>query len=189
MNTETTRERLMLAAERIIRSRGYSAFSYADLSEAVGLRKASIHHHFPAKADLGVALVEDYIARFREMLTDITDAEQTAHGRLARYGGIYEAGLREGMLCLCGMLAAEATVLPEQVRHRMGTFFAAQLDWLEEVLAQGHTAREVTLRGPARRAAEHVLSTLQGASLVGWGTGNPDLVARAVEDLLASLRS
>jgi len=28
-------------------------FSYADLAKSVGVSKASIHHHFPAKEDLG----------------------------------------------------------------------------------------------------------------------------------------
>ena len=113
MSTGSTRDALLQAAERLVRSRGYSAFSYADLAEAVGIRKASIHHHFPAKADLGAALVEDYIARFRDLLADIGTAEPTALGRLERYGQIYEASVRDGMLCLCGMLATEAQVLPE----------------------------------------------------------------------------
>ena len=60
-----TREALIRTAEQLMRTRGYSAFSYADLSESVGIRKASIHHHFPTKEDLGKALVEEYIERVR----------------------------------------------------------------------------------------------------------------------------
>lgn len=44
-----TRESLIKSAEYMLRSKGYAAFSYADLEKAVGIRKASIHHHFPKK--------------------------------------------------------------------------------------------------------------------------------------------
>jgi TetR/AcrR family transcriptional regulator, transcriptional repressor for nem operon len=186
--TTSTRDTLLQAAERLVRSRGYAAFSYADLSEAVGIRKASIHHHFPSKADLGVALVDGYVQQFRDLLSDIERAEATAPARLARYARVYETSVRRGMLCLCGMLVTEVNVLPDVVRARVQVFFAEQLHWLARLLAAGQTRHEVALRGTPERAAEHVLSTLQGASLVAWGMGTPETVARAAEDLLASLR-
>ena len=52
-----TRAALLDAAERLIRERGYAGVSYADLAGLVGVRKASIHHHFPGKADLALALL------------------------------------------------------------------------------------------------------------------------------------
>jgi TetR/AcrR family transcriptional repressor of nem operon len=189
MSAGSTRDALLEAAERLVRSRGYSAFSYADLADAVGIRKASIHHHFPAKADLGAALVEDYTARFRDLLADIREGEPTALRRLDRYGRIYEASVRGGMLCLCGMLATEAQVLPAELRSRIATFFAQQLDWLEAVIAEGQAAGRIASRGSARRTAEHALSALQGASMVAWGTGRPEVVGHALEDLLAGLRT
>ncbi len=51
-----TKELLLKEAEMLVRTRGFAAFSYADLSERVGIRKASIHHHFPTKEELGGAL-------------------------------------------------------------------------------------------------------------------------------------
>lgn len=53
-----TRTALLQSAERAARQRGYDGFSYADLAGDVGLRKASIHHHFPTKATLALALIE-----------------------------------------------------------------------------------------------------------------------------------
>ncbi|HIE19064.1 TPA: TetR/AcrR family transcriptional regulator, partial [Candidatus Bathyarchaeota archaeon] len=35
---------------------GYGGFSYSDLSKALGITKASIHHHFPSKEELGLAV-------------------------------------------------------------------------------------------------------------------------------------
>ena len=45
-------------AEELLLSRGYCAFSYQDIADRLGIRKASLHHHFATKEDLGVALCE-----------------------------------------------------------------------------------------------------------------------------------
>ena len=68
-----TAEQILDLAETLIQTRGYSAFSYQDIADSLGIRKASIHYHFPSKADLGVAVVDRYIARFGEALTAIAD--------------------------------------------------------------------------------------------------------------------
>ena len=57
-----------------MRRHGYSAFSYADLAVAVGIRKASIHHHFPTKADLAAALVAAYDIRYDAALADVASS-------------------------------------------------------------------------------------------------------------------
>ena len=47
-----TQDRLVEIGETLMRQRGYGGFSYADLALKAGIRKASIHHHFPTKDDL-----------------------------------------------------------------------------------------------------------------------------------------
>src|SRR6476469_3227193 len=68
---DDTRAQLLSEAESLIRTRGYAAFSYADLAEKVGIRKASIHHHFPTKEILGATLIDEYLARFEKDLHGI----------------------------------------------------------------------------------------------------------------------
>lgn len=189
MTYASTREQLMAAAERLIRTRGYSAISYADLAEAVGIRKASIHHHFPGKADLGAALAADYAARFAVLLDAIDRDEGNALARIRRYASIYEASVRDGMLCLCGMLVTEIHVLPEEVRAGVRRFFAQQLAWLTRVLAEGVARGELRLVGKPETAAERILSALEGATLLAWGMGDPAVVARSTADLIATLKA
>lgn len=178
----------MSAAERLVRTRGYSAISYADLAEAVGIRKASIHHHFPGKADLGAALTSDYAERFEALLDEIDRDEADVLARIQRYASIYEASVRDGMLCLCGMLGTEIHVLPDAVRAGVRRFFAQQLTWLTRVLADGAARGELRLAGTPEDAAERTLSVLEGATLVAWGMGDAGVVARATADLMATLR-
>src|ERR1043166_1832386 len=63
-----TAEQILDLAETLIQTRSYSAFSYQDISDALGLTKASIHYHFPSKAELGVAVIDRYAARFSAAL-------------------------------------------------------------------------------------------------------------------------
>jgi TetR/AcrR family transcriptional repressor of nem operon len=186
---DSTRDALLRAAEHLVRSRGYSAFSYADLAEAVGIRKASIHHHFPSKADLGCALVDEYAARFEALCAAIDDGHEAAVDRLKAYGTIYEESLGGGHLCLCGMLATELLVLPDGVPDRVRAFFSAQTAWLERTIAAGQTRGELNKRRTPHAGAEHAFATLQGAMLLGWVGKDPSGVARAVEELLTSLRA
>jgi TetR/AcrR family transcriptional regulator, transcriptional repressor for nem operon len=188
-SASSTRDALLRAAEHLVRSRGYSAFSYADLSEAVGVRKASIHHHFPLKADLGCALVEEYTARFEGACAEIESRHDSAVNRIRAYGKIYAESIRGGHLCLCGMLATELSVLPGDVPERVRAFFSAQLEWLQRTIAMGQARGAFSKQRSAKHGAEHVLGTLQGSMLLGWVSSDPKAVERAVEALLLFLKS
>ena len=59
----TTREQLLAAAADLLQRVGYASFSFRDLADAVGIRAASVHYHFPTKADLGLALVDWFRAQ------------------------------------------------------------------------------------------------------------------------------
>lgn len=189
MTQGSTRELLLATAERLVRTRGYSAISYADLADAVGIRKASIHHHFPGKADLGAALASDYTRRFAALLDRIDESEPRALERIEQYAAIYETSIEDGMLCLCGMLATEIRVLPEEVKAGVRRFFVQQLAWLTRVLAEGVARGELKLVGKPESTAERLLSSLQGATLVAWGMSDPSVVARASRELIATLRA
>jgi len=47
-----TRKKIADVAEDLIRRVGLNAMSYKHIGDAVGMRKASIHHHFPKKETL-----------------------------------------------------------------------------------------------------------------------------------------
>lgn len=189
MATPTTRDTLLDTAEALVRRRGYSATSYADLAAEVGIRKASIHHHFPAKADLGAALVDRYIARFDAQTAAIALRHRKLRPCIRAYGEIYERSLRDGQFCLCGMMASEAHVLPEPVRKRVENFFARQLGWLADRFADAKKRGELPASAAAKDMAEAVLGALQGALLVGWARQDPDAVARRIASIDASLRA
>lgn len=185
--TGQTRAALLKEAEVLIRTRGYAAFSYADLSEKVGIRKASIHHHFPTKEMLGTALIDEYLERFAAELGALGARKLDTAGKLNAYGELFAGSLRDGQMPLCGALASDAAYLPKSMQSRVERFFRMHLDWLESVLSAGVTKKELRTDVRPDRAARLVLSTLQGASLVAWALKDPGVVKPVLKDLIASL--
>jgi TetR/AcrR family transcriptional repressor of nem operon len=64
---------LLKLGSELLLSRGYNGFSYQDLSERLSIRKASIHHHFPSKEDLGLVLLDMYRKGFDQVIGSKND--------------------------------------------------------------------------------------------------------------------
>ncbi|RIS71438.1 TetR/AcrR family transcriptional regulator [Mycobacteroides abscessus] len=181
-----TRRSLIESAEHLIRARGYSAFSYADLEKRIGIRKASIHYHFPTKEDLGVSVVETYITQLVEQLQTIEANWSTARARLDAFAQMFKESRSAGALPLCGALAAEMTILPEKMQALTTKYFETHLQWIEKTIAGGVANGEIPATGDARQKAYEILSLLEGASLVHWGLmGHGDIDPAAIGRILA----
>jgi len=181
-----TAEQILDLAEMLIRTRGYSAFSYQDIADELGIRKASIHYHFPSKTDLGVAVVDRYVARFAAALAAIAeDPSQTSMAMLDVYAEPYigSAGSAD-QICLCGALAGEILALPPELRSRVDGFFRAHQAWLTAILERGIARAEFELAAPASKVARLVFAALQGALLVKRTTGD----ASQLRDVIAVIK-
>ena len=170
----TTREALLDEAEGLIRSRGYSGFSYADLSEAVGIRKASIHHHFPSKADLAVALLAAYDARYDAALSAISAETDDGLLRVRAYSELYLLGIEKGLGCLCAAFAAELTTLPDDLRTGLTRFFDKHISWIGSVLAAGQANGTIRPDIQPAASARLIVAALEGALMVERFAGGPE---------------
>lgn len=180
-----TREALMRTAEGLMRTKGYAAFSYADLAKAVGISKASIHHHFPAKEDLGVAIVEAYIDRVRGDFDRIEAHSDSSVARLVAFSGLFRAGTTEEFLPLCGALAAEISALPLNLQVITRHFFDVQLTWLTMIIERGIDRGEIPRGAGGRRKAFVLLGVLEGASFINWAMREGSLIDDTVIRLIA----
>jgi TetR/AcrR family transcriptional repressor of nem operon len=182
-----TAARILDIAERLVQSRGFNGFSYADIAAELGISKASLHYHFAGKAELGEALIRRYAARFADALAEIDRRGGDAPAKLEAYAGLYAGVLREKRMCLCGMLAADYDTLPEPMRDAVIRFFDDNEAWLTEVLEQGQQQRTLQLRGSASEASQAIVSGLEGALLVARPYGDVDRFQAAASRLLGSL--
>ena len=114
MSEVDTKTRILDAAQDLIQRLGANGMSYQHISDAVGIRKASIHYHFPAKEDLIEALLDRYHDYFLKLVDQIIATEDSAKQRMKQYVALFEATLLTGKkdkACLFGMLGAELASL------------------------------------------------------------------------------
>lgn len=185
----TTRAILLREAEKLLRTRGYSAFSYADLAERLNIRKPSIHHHFPTKENLGLTLVDEYLARFSVTLLEIEQTDSNAVAKLRAYAALFSDSTEDCQLPLCCALAAESASLPDSMRKKTSEFFDLHLQWLGRIISLGVAERSLRASLEPKENAFLVLSLLEGASLISWMRKDPSALQRAFEGVLANLCS
>lgn len=169
-----TAEQILDLAETLIQTRGYSAFSYQDIADALGIRKASIHYHFPSKTDLGVAVIDRYIVKFDAALIEIAnDQTQSSMAMLDFYVRPYlQFASTSDRVCLSAALAGEMLALPPEIRARVEHFFKTHQAWLTKILKRGAARGEFELQAPAPKVARMMFGALQGALLVKRATGD-----------------
>lgn len=179
---QDTRTALLNAAERHARTRGFDGFSYADLAEDVGIRKASIHHHFPTKAALSVALMQRYYDDIEAACERIDATKKTAGERLGALVDHYQMALNGGeSLCLCVSFSASPDSLPQEVTVKIGQFRAMILDWLAKVFEDAAEDGSIMCVQDSKAEAAAVLPLLEGAQLAARAQEKPALYDAAVQ--------
>lgn len=164
----STRSDLFASAEILLRTKGYAAFSYADLAEEIGIKKASIHHHFPIKEGMAIAIVESYLFRFQSQLGRINVENASVVDRLNAFAIMAAKSSESALLPLCGALAAELLALPDSLKQMTRDFFEIHLNWLQENILKGQEAGELKADLDCVRVARLILNTLEGGSFVSW---------------------
>jgi TetR/AcrR family transcriptional repressor of nem operon len=182
-----TASRILDVAERLAQTRGFNGFSYADIAAELHITKASLHYHFPGKAELGKALVDRYSRRFAEALAAIDARLTCPRDRLQAYADIYADVISAERMCLCGTLAAEYRTLPEPMQQALIRFFDENEAWLTGVLEQGRADRSLAFAGPPGEAARLIVSGLEGAMLVARPYDDAGRFRAAADRLLASI--
>lgn len=166
----------MKAADALMVNLGYSAFSYADVSEAVHIRKASIHHHFPTKADLATAVLSARHQRLAEGTKLLDQQIRDPLARIGAYVNYWEGCIRDHTMDFCvAALMAELPSLPEQVQREVRLYFKALSEWLEATLKAGVQQRVIKLQESAATEAQTLMAVVHGAMLSARATGSCDV--------------
>jgi TetR/AcrR family transcriptional regulator, transcriptional repressor for nem operon len=186
-NQPSTAEKILDSAERLVQTRGFNNFSYADIAKELGITRASLHYHFPGKAELGQALITRYGERFFAALARIDEDHFDAREKLEAYAAVYADVLRGKRMCMCGILAAEYPTLPKPMRTAVIRFFDKNETWLAAVLTQGQADQTLAFAGAPGEVAQGIISTLEGAMLVARPYGDLQRFDAATRQLLGSL--
>lgn len=185
----STADDILACSRKLIVSGGYNGFSYADIANVVGIRKPSIHHHFPSKAELVKTLVERYHIETETGLENLARALPGALDQLRAYIAYWKACIADASapFCVCALLATELPVLPEEVALQVRAYFRLLSGWLTAVFERGVEQGVIVLAHPPRTEAETFMATVHGAMLSARAYGDTDIFGTIMEPQLERL--
>jgi TetR/AcrR family transcriptional regulator, transcriptional repressor for nem operon len=163
-------------AKRLSGEKGYNGWSYQDISNTIKITKASIHHHFPKKQDLGCAIVRHHRQLINTRLQAIDSQYKNTTDKLEALIELYAQILENGNgVCPCGMLLADMMTLPDVVQLEIKDFFADHQSWVRKILNTAAKQGVMSFGGSAQREAFVIVSFLQGALLMARLEESPSL--------------
>jgi TetR/AcrR family transcriptional repressor of nem operon len=182
-----TRNRILDLAESLLLDKGFNGFSYKHIAEQLGVKNAAIHYHFPAKSDLGTALVQRYRRRFSKWIAQQQEKSLSPTEKLSGYFGITVSYLRHGgKVCPLGILETEFNVLPVVVRDEAQALDTEMREWLSVVLEDGRASGEFVFDGEAKGKSLVITASLQGVLQIARAAG-PEVVFTTVRQLKKDL--
>jgi TetR/AcrR family transcriptional repressor of nem operon len=186
-NGRDTREEILNAAEDLLQRRGYNAFSYQHIAVQLDIRNAAIHYHFPAKEDLGVALVKRYRQRFRDWAEEVSLSSNAWDRMSAHFQTYVDYAVAESKICPGGVLGSEFEAIPEEMRHEARLLMREIFEWLVETLDLGRSQGSLTFPGDSRHKAVEIGAALQGSLQIARMAGQ-DRFHQVLQQLALELR-
>lgn len=176
---------ILNCARSLIVAGGYSGFSYADISEFVGIRKASIHHHFPTKVDLVRMLVAQFREEAEAGIVYLGRLYPDPADQLRAYIAYWLECIGDATkgYCVCALLATQIPVLPDEIVIEVKAHFRALSAWLTSIFEQGCLA----VSSDPRAEAEMFMATVHGAMLSARAYGDPEIFGAITRPMLERL--
>jgi TetR/AcrR family transcriptional repressor of nem operon len=176
-------DRILAAATRIAQAHGYSGLNVRTLADEVGIKAASLYHHFPSKADLAVAVArrywEDSAATLEALAADMPDPIAC----LRAYPQTFRKSLEnDNRMCLSSFMAAEYDDLPEHVQHEVRAFADVNVAWLARMLVAGG----MVVPADAESRARAIYAAVAGAQLMARGRADIGLFDTLIATYQAS---
>ncbi len=191
LTESNTASKLIHEARQLIADVGYNGFSYADLSKRLGIRKSSIHHHFPSKVDLVVAVVEQQRLAIKEQIEALDGDTSDALAELGAYVEYWKRGIEDqtASFCLVGVLAVEMPGLPPAVADAVRGHFNDLNQWLKRVMALGVEQGTITLELDPERSSQFFQTTIYGAMVMARAFHDPSKFTFVADAFLTRMRT
>jgi TetR/AcrR family transcriptional regulator, lmrAB and yxaGH operons repressor len=167
---------------QLFRQYGYDGATLSKISEATGLGKASLYHHFPGGKDEMVAAVLDFLKHgLEENILPALRSEGDVPTRLRRMcdrlNELYEGGQQPCLFAIL-LLGSARDVFHAKVK----ALFCGWIDAIACVLVEAGMDAEL-----AQQRGEEGAIAIQGALILSQALGDPSPFQRAIEQLPAQL--
>lgn len=192
-NTQTdSRTKLLDAALKVVRSKGYTATRVEDLCAEAGVTKGSFFHHFKSKDDLILAAVAHWDAMTSGLFAGAPyhDHDDPLDRFLAYVD--FRRDLLIGELpdftCFAGMIAQEAYQTRPEIVGACERSISGHAKTLEADISEAMEKYGVGGEWTAASLALHTQAVLQGAFVLAKAKGGAAVAADSVNHLRRYLR-
>jgi len=183
-----SKNRLLEAALRVIREKGYTATRVEDICEAAGLTKGSFFHHFESKADLALAAAGYWSERTGDLFrTAAYHLPEDPRERLLAYVD-FRKELLHGEVpeftCLVGTMVQEVYDTHPAIREACEQSIYGHAATLEPDIAEAMRLYGVGGGWTARSLALYTQAVIQGSFILAKAEGG----VKPAEECLDHLR-
>lgn len=179
-----TKTNILDVAEDLIQRVGLNAMSYKHISDAVGIRKASIHYHFPQKKDMVDALLSRCNSTYGAHYHIIVDGLGSAPEKLRHLAGVFAEGLTNGKLCLVGMISSDMHTLEPASCRILEKTLQATIEIFATAFRQGRKEGSLIYSCADKDAAYTFFSFLVGGQITARVKGGPSAFKTATEIII-----
>lgn len=165
---DATRDRLLTEATHLVRRRGFSGTSVSALLHAAGVKKGALYHHFPAKDDLGLAILERDRQGFMAFLDATLSAPTPLEGLDRFFAAALEKHRETGFVggCLWGNTALEMSDTNPSFTELVTKVFDEWLARIERVIRDGQSVGQIRDDLPAPDLARLVVAGIEGGIMM-----------------------
>jgi len=193
---DVTRERLLQAGFNEIYRRGFQGASLDTILNQAGVTKGALYHHFPDKAALGYAVVDEVVKglllqRWLGVLQAEPGDPLTALQGMLKHRMAQLQPHEVELGCPLNNLGQEMSPLDPEFRRRVATTFDTWIDGFARVLQQGQTAGSVRKDLDPRKLGTFLVAAIEGSFGLAKSSQSPAMLRSNLEvlsGLLACLR-
>ena len=164
-----TRQQILELGETLIRSKGYNAFSYKDISGALNIKNAAVHYHFPSKVDLGLAVIQRTMDELEGQ--KVAWAGLSPSEKMDQFIRIYQKSRERNLICFMGALGSSFDSLPTAMQQKLNEASEQILSWLKGVLADGKADGSFGFAESVDEKAHNIVSALLSSLILNKVTG------------------
>ncbi|MBO9666156.1 MAG: TetR/AcrR family transcriptional regulator [Bdellovibrio sp.] len=156
-----TKAQALEIAKTQLQLRGYNGFSFQDIANELGIKKASLHYYFSSKEDLGLALIEDYAAAFQQWADKL--AELSPYEKIEKYILMFYSFAQDNLkICPAGVFCVDFNALPVRMQKSITELQDTQRRWLEKALIRGIKDGDFKKSLKAKDTANLLIAACQG---------------------------
>jgi TetR/AcrR family transcriptional repressor of nem operon len=166
MNALTTRDKIIELGRNLMQVVGYHSFNYKQVATQLNIKNASIHHYFPSKDDLAIAVIEQDKADFKALIQSISSQSPTqkVEALVDNYTQYFKNGRK---LCVISTFGTSFNDVSEKIQQASRDHGALVSNWFKGILTDGLQTGEFTFKGTVEETTALWMATLPGCLILG----------------------